>query len=72
MSMSKEIEEYNKYKKIETWSKIYNGRYTSNDLLELIINERIDTTIRNREERENTKMMVSQLREIAEKLNRRY
>lgn len=68
--MKKEVEGYNKFKKSEFLSKLYNDTYTSNDLKEFIVNARIDSTIQNREKREHTKMKVSQLRELVEKLNK--
>ena len=70
--MSKEIEEYNKIKLAESLAKALNGTYTQADALENFINGIIDLTVRNKEEREYAKMMISQAKEIAEKTNKNY
>lgn len=68
--MSNQIEEYNKAKLVESFVKFINGTYTQVDSVENLINGMIDLTVKNKQERENVKMAVSQAKEIAEKMNK--
>lgn len=68
--MSNEIEEYNKAKLAEAFVKTINGTCTQADALEVLINGIIDLTVKDKTERESTKMAVSQAKEMAEKMNK--
>jgi len=63
------VEKYNKIKKTIFISKVYNGTYTSNDLLEFAINSKIDSTSQKRAQKEYEKIKVSGLKELAERFN---
>lgn len=63
-------EEYNSLKLAENLLKVYDGKYTRNDLLELLINAKIDSSLQSKEQKENLKMKVSQLKDLAERNNK--
>ena len=66
--MNNKIEEYNKAKLAEAFLKTLNGTCTQADALEVLINGIIDLTVKDKQERENAKMEVSQAKEMAEKM----